>query len=610
MLARSRFAVIAPLVLVALGVAAAAGSAQAATITVTDASDANAGSLRRAIETAEQQSGHDTIKFDIPGAGLHTITLASDLPGLSDPVTIKGYSQPGAVRTTSTTPAEPAIEIDAGNVNVNRGLDIGGSDIEVRGLAIHSAQGANVFIEGHDVVLAGNHLGTDPAGRDAVPAGTTCNVEIYGAGNLIGGPLDVDRNVIAGAMVELCVRSGDNEIANNRIGTSADGTGDLGHGNGVELHLGASGSLVRDNLVSGLAVGIEVRGDGNTLQGNRVGTDADGTAAIPNGTGVNVEGADENTIGGTLPGEGNVISGNAYEGLQLERGDDVGYEEIGPAVGNRVLGNLIGTDRSGAVPLGNGSTFGLQGIVINASDTNTIGGHEPGAGNVIAANTGDGLDISGTGNVVLGNAIGTNMDGALGLGNGRNGVHITAGENDIGAEAGASMNTIAYNGEDGVAIEGTAPANTLVRNLIFVNGTSTDDVGIDLDADGVTANDGDDVDSGPNDLLNHPLITAVDTAAGTVGWTLDGLESTNYRLEFYASPFCDGSGSGEGQHYLGYVNVNTNSKGWVRGTTATATPPATGDHVTMTATRRTFTGLLPLTTALHETSEFSPCEAA
>ena len=126
------------------------------------------------------------------------------------------------------------------------------------------------------------------------------------------------------------------------------------------------------------------------------------------------------------------------------------------------------------------------------------------------------------------------------------------------------MNTIAYNGEDGVAIEGTAPANTLVRNLIFVNGTSTDDVGIDLDADGVTANDGDDVDSGPNDLLNHPLITAVDTAAGTVGWTLDGLESTNYRLEFYASPFCDGSGSGEGQHYLGYVNVNTNSKGWVR----------------------------------------------
>jgi hypothetical protein len=102
----------------------------------------------------------------------------------------------------------------------------------------------------------------------------------------------------------------------------------------------------------------------------------------------------------------------------------------------------------------------------------------------------------------------------------------------------------------------------------------------------------------------------VDTAAGTVGWTLDGLESTNYRLEFYASPFCDGSGSGEGQHYLGYVNVNTNSKGWVRGTTATATPPATGDHVTMTATRRTFTGLLPLTTALHETSEFSPCEAA
>ena len=606
MLARHRFAVVALPVLVALGLAAAAGPAQASTITVTNASDVNVGSLRRAIEAAELQPDRDTIKFDIPGAGAHTITLNSDLPALTQPVTIKGYSQPGAIQATGTTPAEPAIEIDAGSAY--RGLDIGGSGIEVHGLAIHSAQGENVFVEGQDNVVAGNHIGTNRVGDDAVIAATIHNVQVYGSGNVIGGPRDVDRNVIAGALVEIALTSGESEITNNRIGTSADGTADLGYGYGVEVFLGAGGSLVRDNLVSGLAIGIELMGDGNTVQGNRVGTDADGTAAIPNGDGINVEGGDYNTIGGLAAGEGNLLSGNAYAGIQLEHGDDEEYEEVGPAVGNRVLGNLIGTDESGAVPLGNGSTFALHGILITGSDANTIGGHEPGAGNVIAANAGHGVEISGDGNFVLGNAIGTNMDGALGLGNGRNGVHIYNGErNKIGDESGASMNTIAYNGEDGVAIEGTAPANTVVRNLIFVNGTSDDDVGIDLDVDGATANDGDDVDSGPNDLLNHPLITAVDASAGTVGWTVDAIENTQYRLEFYASPFCDGSGSGEGQRYLGSINVTTNAKGWARGTTATVTPPAAGDHVTMTATRRTFTGIMPVTTDLHETSEFSPC---
>ena len=122
MLARPRFAVAALPVLVALGLAIAAGPAEAATIMVTNASDGNAGSLRWAIEDAELQPDHDTIKFDIPGAGAHKITLAAELPALTQPVAIKGYSQPGAVKATSTTPAEPAIEIDAGNAY--RGLDL------------------------------------------------------------------------------------------------------------------------------------------------------------------------------------------------------------------------------------------------------------------------------------------------------------------------------------------------------------------------------------------------------------------------------------------------------------------------------------------------------
>jgi hypothetical protein len=591
--------------------ATVATPAQAATFWVTNVSDVNAGSLRRAIEAAEAQPDHDTIKFDIPGSGPHKITLVAKLPIMSEPVTIKGYSQPGSVQATSTSPAEPTIEIDASAAG--RGLEIGGDGSEVRGLAIHSAQYQNVMIEGHEIVFAGSHVGTNRTGDETKPA-SGCNVLVYGEDNLIGGPRHVDRNVIAGSQVEVCVADRRNEIANNRIGTSADGRADLGFATGLLLTRSAPETVVRDNLISGLGMGIEVYGDDNTLQGNRVGTDIDGTAALPNGSGINVEGGDHNTIGGTGPDEGNLISGNVYDGLQLENGDadDEPDEEAGPAVGNRVLGNLIGTDINGTAPLGNSSTLGVQAVILAGANDSTIGGHQEGAGNVIAANGGDGIDINGDDNQIFGNAIGTNMNGDLGLGNSGNGIQIAAGDgNKIGDAFGASMNTIAYNVQDGVLIEGTAAENTVIRNLIFANGTRDDDLGIDLAADGVTDNDIEDADAGPNDLLNYPLVTSADPA-GTVAWTLQGLPSTSYRLEFYASSVCNASETGEGQWYLGALNITTDGKGEAAGTTSPPTAPAAGDHVTMTATRRTVSGPLPgpLSAEFHETSEFSPCEVA
>jgi len=291
---------------------------------------------------------------------------------------------------------------------------------------------------------------------------------------------------------------------------------------------------VRDNLISGEGEAVEVGDDDNIVQGNLIGTDADGVKALGNGVGVNVEGGDGNLIGGAAAGEGNVISGSTYEGILIE---DL-YDE--PARGNRVEGNLIGTNAAGGRPLPNG----FAGVQVAYSDGNTIGGQAPGAGNVIAYNGGDGVEVVGD----------------------------------------------------------TAVENAIVANAIFANGDGVDELGIDLNADGVTFGDPLDADAGANGLQNHPsIVVATNVAAGTkVEWTLDSLTSTSFRLDFYANDACDDSGHGEGQVHLGSADVVTDVDGHVAGNTIPAIAAAAGQQVAMTATRGAF--------AAGDTSEFSPCQ--
>ncbi len=365
--------------------------------------------------------------------------------------------------------------------------------------------------------------------------------------------------------------------------------------------LNTGANEVRGNLIAAEFVGLELLGDGNTVQGNQIGTDAAGTAAIPSGLGVNVEGGDDNLIGGTSAEEANVISGNAFGGLQIEAGDATDpEEEIGPGTGNEVKGNFVGTDATATIAIPNGVGFGLAGLAITISDHNTIGGSEPGAGNVIAANDGEGLFIVGTGaeeNRVLGNWIGTTPAGAANLGNGKSGVRILdASRNRVG-ETGAngSQNTIAHNGEDGVSVvqsAGTATGNAILRNAIFENGSAAGDLAIDLAADGLTANDALDADAGANALQNTPMIaSSTSSGGGKVTWTLASAATTSYRLEFFASDACDTSGNGEAQRFLGASTVVTDAAGQAgAGTPASV---AAGEQVTMTATRLTAAGVGP-----------------
>jgi len=550
-----------------------AGTAQAATFTVVNANDTGPGSLRSALNSAESTGTADVIKFEIPGPGPHVITPSFPLPTLTNPVKIRGYSEPGATPATATSSAVIKIAIDA--VNVARGLDIGGDEIEVRGLNIRRAQAAGIYVEGSDNVIAGNHIGTNAPGTVARPNGDY-GVHVFAENNMIGGPDAKDRNVIASnGLAEVLVEGGSHVIEGNRIGSTADGRSALGALVGVRLE--SDGNVVRDNLIVGENNGVQVEADDNVLAGNLIGND--GATAIPNFIGANVIGGDDNVIGA-----GNVISGNEAAGLQLTNiaGD--------PALGNRVLDNLIGTNATGDKPVPNGTANALAGVVVFDSAKNRL------EGNVIAGNLGDGVHLDGADrNVLNGNWIGTDRTATLDLGNSESGVDVEGSENRI---SDGTSNTIMFNHHDGVTVT-SGTGNAILANSIAQN----DQLGIDLGADGPTPNDNLDGDAGPNDLQNGPEI--VSASAASVDWTLHSVPLTQFRLDFYANDACDPSGSGEAQTHLGSTVVTTNANGNVSGSTPVAA--GLGVAVAMTATR-----LQPLPLGLppapRSTSELSPCE--
>src|SRR5262249_30203383 len=140
----------------------------------------------------------------------------------------------------------------------------------------------------------------------------------------------------------------------------------------------------------------------NLVEGDYLGTNASGTAAMPNGTGVLIQsGATNNTVGGITAtagqGAGNVISGNTSDGVALL----VGL--------NTVQGNLIGTDKTGTTALGNGN----MGIDLNFANSDTIGGTTAGAGNIIADNKYGIWGQTSSNNLIAGNYIGTDITGTL-----------------------------------------------------------------------------------------------------------------------------------------------------------------------------------------------------
>jgi titin len=658
--------------------------------------------LRAAITQANQSNG-DTIDFHIVGAAPHTITLTGALPAITAPTVIDGTSQPDF----SGTPNVEVTGVNAGAGVSGLVLQSGGDTI--RGLVLNRFDQYGIRVQGGSRnVIAGNYIGTDVFGIQKMGNGAGGILLSDSANNTIGGTNAQDRNLISGnGAVMSNVRgidltgtgSSGNQILGNFIGTNRSGSLPLGNASDGIIIDGASNNLVQGNVISGngfsglfiydsgasgnvvrgndigtdvtgsqplgnAALGVDVQGapnnviggtdsggrnvisangtagvvvtsgpgpaSGNVVEGNYVGTNADGTAGLGGQDyGVWVEAVSNVTVGGTAAGAGNLLSGNGFAGVELD-------DFAGPTNGNTVQGNFIGTDRSGTTALSNGQ-YGVY--VFGACSGNLIGGNTAAARNVISANNADGVYLEGSGatqNRIDGNFIGTDRSGTQPLGNGGAGVMLlNAPGNIVGGTGPEESNVISANGSSGVFLQGGGTTNNLVlNNRIGTDVTGTAPLGngsqgvyIDLGASAnmigqsntiaFNGNDGVLADSGiGNGILGNsifsngnlgieltgnanlqqsfPTLTVISSnGVLTVAGVLNSIPNLQLRVEYFGSSFCDPSGFGEGQTYLGYQYVIAD--GFGNATFATQFSVSTA-FVTATATD-----------PVNDTSEFSAC---
>jgi hypothetical protein len=441
---------------------------------------------------------------------------------------------------------------------------------------------------GDQNLIAGNLIGTtadglSPLGNgNSVPGGGQGGIIIYGNNNTIGGTTPGTRNIISDntygvGISQLYGSPGHaeyNVVEGNYIGTDITGTVALGNGIGVSdggdyTTIGGTSAAAR-NIISGNYLGIKIATGagginpayGNVVQGNYIGTDVSGTHAIGS-NGILVLGATyDNTIGGTLPGEGNLISGG---GVFLEYS---GYS--GSPTNNLIQGNLIGTDKTGTVALGG---QGIYGIYIQGANNNLIGGTTPGAGNIIAfsSSTNGGVDIeSGTGDSILGNSI--FMNSPLGI--------FLNSANNANDDQAAPVLTSASSSTNSTTISGTlaSVANTTFRIEFFANQGLDHPSGnaegqtflgfatVRTDASGYLA-------SSPD---GSAIITNPDTASAA-------FMATNLAAippgEGYVTATATNQSTGDTSQFSNYLAVPTSMV-----LTASAIPAVFGQPVTFTAT--------------------------
>jgi Astacin (Peptidase family M12A)/Right handed beta helix region/Periplasmic copper-binding protein (NosD) len=534
---------------------------------VTNTADTGPGSLRAALYYATDHPG-TTVTFNIPtsdpgyGSGVFTIHSTGHLPPLvTNGTKVDATTQPGYA-------GSPLIFVDGSKILTESGeppgLMIYAANCMVKGLAFTRARWVGVAVLYPDAV--GNTVcscwsGVAPGGNTALP-NVKQGIEISGgaSGNTIG-----PDNVISGGPEYGIWISGSTTTANvvtgNRIGTNATGTAALANGfGGVIVTGGAHDNIIGGgNVLSGNTnAGLWLTGTGvedNQVTGNFIGLNAAGTSALPNSfAGMYVTaGAKDNLI------IGNVLSGNPSEGIRIA---DAGSK------GNRVEGNWIGTNAAGTAAVPNGFAGATM---YNGASGNTI------IGNVVSGNSNYGIvagDPGSNGNLLESNLVGMLRSGAA-LANGFAGIMFSSSSQGNTVKG----NLIRNNGSYGIALFDpvTTYGHQFTMNSISGNGF----MGISID--------------GANHGQAKPVLTSAVAGANNLYLTgsLAGSPGSIHRIEFFGNP---APGDGSGKTYLGAVDGFTIGVGGSAAIDATINATiATGRTVTAIATR----------TSTGDSSEFS-----
>ncbi len=512
---------------------------------VTNTNDVGEGSLRNAIEYANSTIGvKDTITFNISGPGPFTIKPVTPFPEITDPVIIDGYSQPGASPATAYNPAIIKIEIDGENLSSGTsGLRIRADNCMIKGLNINRFKADAILIGssnessfGNNNTIAGNYIGTDITGKNVFSENVFSEYQNTGIAvnkdnNRIGGNLPSERNIICGNIDGIAVSHNGNSILGNYIGVDVSGKLPLGNYRGIYVNvgtnniIGGAGSGERNIVSSNATTGISIAwsSTGNKIIGNYIGVDVTGHLHLGNGDcGIGImNGASDNIIGGSNPGEGNIISDNSNEGILIKFTSTDNAPR--PSQRNKIQGNYIGTDASGTESHSNGKNgIKLDEYAIN----NQIGGTESGAANIIAFNGNSGVLCTGvtnpsSGNSILSNSIYSNTGLGIDLGN------------------------------DGVTSNDNSDNDTGANNLQNYPLLSS-------------------VSFSPGKVN---IIGSFNSNAGRA-----------YTIQYFASKMKNVSGFGEGETFLGSETVNTNSSGNAAINTSFAINGASGQVITATAT--------------------------
>lgn len=504
---------------------------------VTNKDDSGAGSLRNAIAFANANSTEDDITFNIPGLGPHVISPTSALPTLTDDgISIDGSTQ-GSVVCNGTPNAEGGMS--------NR--------------------------KHYIVLLATNHS------DHALNISGASNVTIKGL--TIG---DSDQNGLnannADGLTLLC----------NHFGTSTDTTNNIGNvDNGVEIN-SSDNVIIGDGTLSGANIagfngnyGIFLNNGSNnaTLKRYFVGIAANSSLDIGNGSdGIKISNGSDNSIIGDQSGGGNIVSGNRSDGIDLQN-----------LSGSTILGNYIGSNGIGTVLVANDD----DGINLVSTSSIRIGNGTSAGQNIVVGSVDMGILFLNASGEVNGNLIG--------IGSGNQSIGNRVGIQIIGSSsAQISSNIIANSQNNGVEINNSATA-AIYENSIYDNG----ELGIDVDADGQTDNDTNDTDSGSNDRLNFPIINAF-RAGGTTSVSYDinldvpSNPTDGYRIEFFKNTAADPTGYGEGEIYLGTIDIA--APGNHIGSLTTTVTVDVGDIISATTTRKTGALTYDITSEFSENS--------